>query len=98
MKLSNTYLVNLGVEIKKHTCFLTVEFLNFQFDFSLQIVSGRPRQATSALLHLTGVAVGFVGQLRGLRKSIDAAGKANTLCGVLRSKRQLEALPTSGRL
>lgn len=55
-------------------------------------MSGRPRQATSVLLHLTGVAVGFVGQLRGLRKSIDAAGKANTLCGVLRSKRQLEAL------
>ncbi|XP_062152770.1 probable beta-1,3-galactosyltransferase 2 isoform X2 [Alnus glutinosa] len=36
------------------------------------------------------------GLLRGLRRSIDVAGKVKMLCGVLLSERQLRVLPNSG--
>ncbi|KAL7218951.1 hypothetical protein ACSBR2_012089 [Camellia fascicularis] len=45
----------------------------------LDIVSGRPMWATSVLLHLIGAAEGFVGLLRGLRRSIGGAMKVRTL-------------------
>jgi hypothetical protein len=45
---------------------------------------------------LIGAAVVFAGLLRGLRRSIDVAGKVKMLCGVLLSERQLRVLPNSG--
>lgn len=53
----------------------------------LQIVNGRPRQATSVLPHLIGVAVGFAGLLIGLRRSIGGVEKVRMLYGVLNFKR-----------
>lgn len=47
------------------------------------IASGRPKQATSVLLHLIGPAVGSVGRLRGLKKSIGGVGKPRMLFGLL---------------
>lgn len=48
----------------------------------VQIASGRLRREIFVLLRLIGVAVGFAGLLRGLRKSIDGAEKARTYYGV----------------
>lgn len=49
-------------------------------------MSGRPKQAMYVLLRLIGAAVEFAGHLRGLRRSIDVAGKVRMLCGMLSSK------------
>lgn len=66
----------------------------------LQTVSGRLRQATYALLHLIGVAVGFADLPIGLRRSIGGVGKVRMLCGVLHSNRcwHFGDLPISGGL
>lgn len=94
-----TKINKFGCKNKVTNLFHCTVIQNFSSTCLLQIVNGRPRQATSVLLHLTGVAAGFVGQLTESRKSIDGAGKVRMLCGVLLSKRkrQLGALPTSGR-
>ena len=62
----------------------------------MQIVSGKPKLATSVLLPLIGVAVEFAGQQIGLKRFIGGVGKVRMLCGVLLSNRQLHVLPTSG--
>lgn len=58
-----------------------VSLLELQI-FLVQIASGRLRREMFVLLRLIGVAVGFAGLLRGLRKSIDGVGKARTYYGV----------------
>lgn len=53
----------------------------------MQIVSGRPKRATFALLHSIGPAVGSVDQLTGSRKSTGDVAKAKMRCGALLSER-----------
>lgn len=63
-------------------------------------MSGRPKQAMYVLPRLIGAAVEFAGHLRGLRRSIDVAGKVRMLCGMLSSEGgggQPAVLPNSGR-
>lgn len=48
----------------------------------MQIASGRLRQATSVLPHLTGVAVVFASLLNGSKKFTSAVVKVKMLCGV----------------
>ncbi|RVW99561.1 putative beta-1,3-galactosyltransferase 2 [Vitis vinifera] len=52
------------------------------------IVSGKLRQATSVLLHLTGAAAGFADLLRGSGRSTGGAGKVRMLCGVQSSDKR----------
>lgn len=56
----------------------------------MQIASGRLRQGTFALLHSTGVAVGYASLLKGLKKSIDGVEKARMYYGVPLSELLLE--------
>lgn len=56
--------------------------------FLPQIVSGKLRQATSVLLHLTGAAAGFADLLRGSGRSTGGAGKVRMLCGVQSSDKR----------
>ncbi|THU75057.1 hypothetical protein C4D60_Mb04t39900 [Musa balbisiana] len=54
--------------------------------------SGKPKQATSVLLHLIGAAVAFAILPKGLRRFIGDAGKAKRLSGMLSSKRSIASL------
>lgn len=56
----------------------------------LQIVNGRPRQGTYALLHSTGPAAESADRSRGSKKSIGGAVKVKMLYGVLLFGRRLD--------
>jgi len=53
----------------------------------LQIVSGRPKQATFVLHRLIGAAVEFAGLQRGLKRYIGGVERVRMLCGVPLSRR-----------
>ncbi|RRT48569.1 hypothetical protein B296_00035492, partial [Ensete ventricosum] len=55
----------------------------------VQTASGKPKQATSVLLHLIGAAAAFAILRKGLRRFIGDAGKAKRLSGMLSSKRSI---------
>lgn len=63
----------------------------------MQIVSGRRRQAMSALLHLIGNVAGFASLLRGSWMFTSAVVRIRTLYGVQASERQVNVPPNSGR-
>lgn len=64
-------------------CFNTSKLLSW---FILQIVNGRPKQATFVLLHLIGPVAVFAGLLTGLKRYIGGVEKVSMLCGVPLSK------------
>lgn len=65
----------------------------------LQIASGGLKREIYVLLRLIGAAVGFVDQLKGLRKSIGDVGKARMLFGRLPfEEKPPPFLPNSGRI
>lgn len=63
----------------------------------MQIVNGKPRLATYALLLLIGPAVGFAGLQIGLKRCIGGVEKVKKLCGVLLSEEQFQFLSNPGR-
>lgn len=62
------------------------------FFFFFQIVNGKHRPVISALLRLTGSAVGFVGQWRGSWKFMNNAAKTKMLYGPQILLKRLEVL------